>query len=107
MFFKAGQVEKNGLVTCKKSLLDYGKVAPLNQIPFKTYFYWQLILKKKHFWAYISVFQHTNNVYQVIYAYTTAQLCFPENLIPWRDSNPGIRVVEIDKNVHCQLVFFR
>jgi hypothetical protein len=43
MFFKAGQVEKNGLVTCKKSLLDYGKVAPLNQIPFKTYFYWQLI----------------------------------------------------------------
>jgi hypothetical protein len=40
-------------------------------------------------------FQHTNNVYQVIF-YTTALLCFPKNLIPWRDSNPGLLVPEAD-----------
>jgi hypothetical protein len=26
--------------------------------------------------------------------HTTGMLCFPKNLIPWRDSNPGILVPE-------------
>jgi hypothetical protein len=28
--------------------------------------------------------------------FTTALLCFPKNLIPWRDSNPGLLVPEAD-----------
>jgi hypothetical protein len=28
--------------------------------------------------------------------YTTALLCFPKNLMPWRDSNPGLLVPEAD-----------
>jgi hypothetical protein len=28
--------------------------------------------------------------------YTTTLLCFPKNLIPWRDSNPGLLVPEAD-----------
>jgi hypothetical protein len=28
--------------------------------------------------------------------YTTALLCFPKNLIPWRDSNSGLLVPEAD-----------
>jgi hypothetical protein len=35
-----------------------------------------------------SPLQDTNNEYQVI-LYTTALLCFPKNLLHWRDSNPG------------------
>jgi hypothetical protein len=35
--------------------------------------------------AFISPFQHT-----------TALLCFPKNLIPLRDSNPGLLVPEVD-----------
>jgi hypothetical protein len=35
--------------------------------------------------AFISPFQHT-----------TALLCFPKNLIPLRDSNPGLLVPEAD-----------
>jgi hypothetical protein len=45
--------------------------------------------------AFISHFQHTNNAHQVI-LYTTALLYFPKNLIPWRDSNPGLLVPEAD-----------
>jgi hypothetical protein len=30
------------------------------------------------------------------YVYTTALLCFPKNLIPWRDSKPGLLVHEAD-----------
>jgi hypothetical protein len=30
------------------------------------------------------------------YTYTTALLCFPEKLIPWWDSNPGLLVPEAD-----------
>jgi hypothetical protein len=28
--------------------------------------------------------------------YTTSLRCFPKNLIPWRDSNPGLLVPEAD-----------
>jgi hypothetical protein len=28
--------------------------------------------------------------------YTTALLCFPKNLIPWRDTNPGLLFPEAD-----------
>jgi hypothetical protein len=37
----------------------------------------------------------TNNAYEGI-LYTTALLCFPKNLIPWRVSNPGLLVPEAD-----------
>jgi hypothetical protein len=40
-------------------------------------------------------FQNTNNEHQVILK-TTALLCFPKNLIPWQDSNPGLLVPEAD-----------
>jgi hypothetical protein len=30
------------------------------------------------------------------FLYTTALLCFPKNLIPWRDYNPGLLVPEAD-----------
>jgi hypothetical protein len=40
-------------------------------------------------------FQHKNNAYEVI-LYTTALLCFPKNLIPWRDLSPGFLVHEAD-----------
>jgi hypothetical protein len=45
--------------------------------------------------AFISTFHHTNNAYWGI-LYTTALLCFPKNLIPWRDSNPGLIVPEAE-----------
>jgi hypothetical protein len=44
---------------------------------------------------FISPFHHTNNANEVI-LYTTALLCFPKNLIPWWDSNPGLLVPEAD-----------
>jgi hypothetical protein len=43
--------------------------------------------------AYISPF---NTQTMHIKLYTTAQLCFPKNLIPWRDSNPGLLVPKAD-----------
>jgi hypothetical protein len=42
--------------------------------------------------AFISPF-NTQNAYKVILN-TTALLCFPKNLIPWRDSNPGLLIPE-------------
>jgi hypothetical protein len=44
---------------------------------------------------FILCVQYTNNAYQGI-SYTTALLCFPKNLIPWRDSNPGLLDPEAD-----------
>jgi hypothetical protein len=32
--------------------------------------------------------------------YTTALLCFPKNLIPWRDSNPGLLFL---RRIRCPL----
>jgi hypothetical protein len=55
------------------------------------------IILKKYFLCgqCLYFFQHTNNAYLII-LYTTALLCLPKNLIPWRDSNPGLLVPEAD-----------
>jgi hypothetical protein len=45
--------------------------------------------------AFISFNTQTMHIMQVI-LYTTALLCFPKNLIPWRDSNPGLLVLVAD-----------
>jgi hypothetical protein len=37
--------------------------------------------------AFIFLFQQIDNAYYAL-------LCFPKNLIPWRDSNPGLLVPE-------------
>jgi hypothetical protein len=46
--------------------------------------------------AFISHFNSQTMHVKSFYMYTTALLCFPKNLIPWRDSNPGLLVPERD-----------
>jgi hypothetical protein len=56
-----------------------------------------LCFKKKYFLAnsFISLFS-IHKQWILSHLYTTALLCFPKNLIPWRDSNPGLLVPEAD-----------
>jgi hypothetical protein len=46
--------------------------------------------------AFISPFNTQTTHIKSFYVYTTALICFPKNLIPWRDSNIGLLVLEAD-----------
>jgi hypothetical protein len=39
---------------------------------------------------------NTQTMHIKVILYTTALLCFPKNLIPWWDLNPGLLVPEAD-----------
>jgi hypothetical protein len=45
--------------------------------------------------AFISP-SNTQTIHSKVILYTTALQCFPKNLIPWRDSNPGLLVLVAD-----------
>jgi hypothetical protein len=60
---------------------------------FKVYIYFF----NKYFWAQSLYFSFLNTQEcKLSHFYTTALLCFPINLIPWRDSNLGLLVPEAD-----------
>jgi hypothetical protein len=58
--------------------------------------------------AFISPF-NTQTMHIILF--TTTLLCFPKNLIPWQDSNPGLLVPEADAmsiapRRQCKVFFF-
>jgi hypothetical protein len=46
--------------------------------------------------AFISPFRTQTNQIKSFYTQQHCYLCFPKNHIPWRDSNPGLLVPEVD-----------